>query len=169
MRPDASMDDLVVVLGAGSVQLRKGVDLFIEIAARVVAAPGGSHCRFVWFGNGYDPDSDVHYSVYLADQIQRAGLEEHLFFAGETPAIETVYQEADIFLMSSRLDPLPNVAIDALAHGKPVLCFDKATGIADFLKASGLGDRCVASYLDTADMADKVRALANSPSLRREV
>ena len=169
MRPEGSGDGLVVVLGAGSVHLRKGVDLFIEVAARVVSAPGGGNCRFVWLGNGYDPDGDVHYSAYLADQIQRAGLEEHVFFAGETRAIETAYQEADIFLMSSRLDPMPNVAVDALAHGKPVLCFDKATGIADFLKGSGLGDHCVARYLDTADMADKIRTLANSKSLRQEV
>ena len=167
--PKGPATALVVVLGAGSVHLRKGVDLFIEVAARVVSAPGGGNCRFVWLGNGYDPDGDVHYSAYLADQIQRAGLEEHLFFAGETRAIETAYAEADIFLMSSRLDPMPNVAVDALAHGKPVLCFDKATGIADFLKGSGLGDHCVARYLDTADMADKIRALASSKSLRQEV
>ena len=115
MRPEAAGDALVIVLGAGSVHLRKGVDLFIEVAARVVSGPGGDHCRFIWLGNGYDPDGDVDYSAYLADQIQRAGLEEHLFFAGETRAIETAYREADIFLMSSRLDPMPNVAVDALA------------------------------------------------------
>ena len=159
----------MVVLGAGSVHLRKGVDLFIEVAARVVSAPRGRNCRFVWFGHGYDPDGDVQYSVYLVDQIQRAGLEEYVSFAGETPAIETAYEEADLFLMSSRLDPMPNVAVDALAHGKPVLCFDRATGIADFLKGSGLGGHCVAMYLDTAEMADKILALANSKSLRHEV
>jgi glycosyltransferase involved in cell wall biosynthesis len=169
MRSGGSDDDLVVVLGAGSVHLRKGIDLFIDVAARVVSAREGCNCRFVWFGNGYDPDGDVHYSAYLVDQIQRAGLEDHVLFAGETQAIETAYEEADLFLMSSRLDPLPNVAVDALAHGKPVLCFDKATGIADFLKVNGLGDHCVARYLDAADMADKILALANSKSLRHEV
>jgi len=169
MRPTGSSDDLVVVLGAGSVQLRKGVELFIEIAARVVATPEGRTCRFFWFGGGYDPDHDAGYSAYLADQIQRAGLEEHVMFAGETPAIETAYEEADLFLLSSRLDPLPNVAIDALAYGTPVLCFDRATGIADFLKANGLGDHCVAPYLDTAEMADKILALAGRPRLRHEL
>jgi glycosyltransferase involved in cell wall biosynthesis len=159
----------VVVLGAGSVQLRKGVELFIEIADRVVSAPGGRNCRFFWFGGGYDPDYDAGYSAYLADQIQRAGLEEHVIFGGETPAIETVYEEADLFLLSSRLDPLPNVAIDALAYGVPVLCFDRATGIADFLKAKGLGDHSVVRYLDTAEMTDKILALAGSERLRHEV
>ena len=169
MRPEAAGGALVIVLGAGSVLLRKGVDLFIEVAARVVSGPGGDHVRFIWLGNGYDPDDDVDYSAYLADQIQRAGLEGHLFFAGETRAFEAACREADIFLMSSRLDPMPNAAVDALGHGKPVVCFDKATGIADFLKGSGLGDGCVARYLDTADMAEKIRTLAGSKSLRDEV
>jgi glycosyltransferase involved in cell wall biosynthesis len=169
IRPAGSNDDLVVVLGAGSVQLRKGVELFIEIAARVVSVPGGRGCRFFWFGSGYDPDHDTGYSIYLADQIQRAGLEKHVIFAGATLAIETAYEEADLFLLSSRLDPLPNVAIDALAYGMPLLCFDRATGIADFLKTVGLGHRCVARYLDTAEMADKIVALAGSQRLRHEV
>jgi glycosyltransferase involved in cell wall biosynthesis len=168
IRP-AGSSDLTVVLGAGTVQLRKGVELFIEIAARVVAAPEGRNCRFLWLGYGYDPDHDVGYSVYLADQIQRAGLENHIMLAGETPAIEAAYEEADIFLLSSRLDPLPNVAVDALAYGTPVLCFDRATGIADFLKTSGLASHCVAQYLDTAEMADKILALAGSHRLRRDV
>jgi glycosyltransferase involved in cell wall biosynthesis len=80
IRPKDIAEDTVVVLGAGFVQLRKGVDLFIECANRVVCTPGGRKCRFVWVGKGYDPDNDVGYSVYLADQIRRAGLQEHVFF-----------------------------------------------------------------------------------------
>ena len=106
--------------------------------------PAGNRCRFVWIGNGYDPENDLGYSVYLADQIRRAGLQEHVFFIAETTAIETAYEEADLLLLSSRLDPLPNVAIDAMTHGVPVLCFNKTTGIADFLIDSGLGNDCVA-------------------------
>lgn len=159
----------MVVLGAGFVHLRKGVDLFIECAARVVHTSEGHRCRFVWIGKGYDPDNDVGYSVYLADQIRRAGLEEHVFFVNETTAIETAYEEADLLLLSSRLDPLPNVAIDAMAHGVPVLCFNKTTGIADFLIESGLKNHCVAQYLDSVDMAGKILALAGSQELYEDV
>lgn len=169
IRPKDITEDKVVVLGAGFVHIRKGVDLFIECANRVICTPGGPKCRFVWVGKGYDPDNDVGYSVYLADQIRRAGLQEHVFFIGETTAIETAYEEADLFLLSSRLDPLPNVAIDALAHGVPVLCFDKTTGIADFLSDSGLRNHCVAEYLNSSDMAEKILALANSQVLRESV
>lgn len=159
----------VIVLGVGFVQLRKGVDLFIECATRVLNSPGGDCCRFVWIGNGYDPENDVAYSVYLADQIRRAGLQEHILFIKETSAIETAYDEADILLLSSRLDPLPNVAIDALIHGVPVLCFKRTTGIADFLIESGLEEFCVSEYIDTSDMAKKVLALACSSALRTKI
>jgi hypothetical protein len=159
----------VIILGAGFIQLRKGVDLFIQCAARVVRAPGGDRCRFVWIGKGYDPDNDFGYSVYLRDQIRRAGLQGHVFFIDETPAFEIAYEEADMLVLSSRLDPLPNVAIDAMAHGVPVLCFNKTTGIADFLIDCGLGNHCVAGYLDSADMAKNILALAGSQVLREHV
>ncbi|WP_447793395.1 rhamnan synthesis F family protein [Pseudomonas farris] len=169
LRPNGGTTGEVVVLGAGFVQLRKGVDLFIECAARVVNAPGGRNCRFVWIGQGYDPDNDTSYSVYLADQLARANLEKNVFFISETSAIDTVYQNVDIFLLTSRLDPLPNVAIDALSYGIPIVCFDKTTGIADFLSSSGLAAECVAPYLDTVSMSEKVLSFVNSPALRADV
>jgi glycosyltransferase involved in cell wall biosynthesis len=168
IRPGSPGDDGVVIIGAGSVNLRKGVDLFVELAARVVRTPEGAGCRFVWIGDGYDPEID-EYSAYLADQIRRAGLSAHVCLIGETPAIDTAYEEADLLLLSSRLDPLPNVAIDAMTHGMPVLCFNGTTGIADFLAASGLADSCVAEFLDSADMTAKILALARSKSLREQV
>ena len=169
IRPKDIVEDTVIVLGAGTVTFRKGVDLFIECATRAVRALEGNRCRFVWIGKGYDPDNDAGYSVYLADQIRRAGLEGHVFFVDETAAIETAYEEADLFLLSSRLDPLPNVAIDAMTHGVPVLCFNKTTGIADFLIDSGLRNHCVAEYLDSSEMAEKILVLASSPVLRKHV
>ena len=167
LRPGGSEDD-VVVMGAGSVNLRKGVDLFVELAARVVRAPEGARCRFVWVGDGYDPEHN-EYSAYLADQIRRAGLSAHVSIIGETSAIDTAYEEADLLLLSSRLDPLPNVAIDAMTHGLPVLCFDGTTGIADFLEASGLADTSVAGFLDSAEMTAKILAFAQSKGLREKV
>jgi glycosyltransferase involved in cell wall biosynthesis len=169
IRPEGKSDGVFVVLGAGSVHLRKGVDLFIECASRVLRSPGGDKCRFVWVGQGYNPDDDVNYSVYLADQIQRAGIEKYIVFTGETNEIEFAYQSADLFLLSSRLDPLPNVAIDAMHCGLPVICFNKTTGIADFLIQIGLGAYCVAHYLDTMELSQKVLALVLSKTLWKKV
>ncbi|MFZ4524746.1 MAG: rhamnan synthesis F family protein [Chlorobium sp.] len=169
MRPSGKSDDAFVVMGAGTVQLRKGVDLFIECASRVVHAPGGDKCRFVWVGKGYDIENDLGYSVYLADQIERSGIEKHFVFTGETSEIELAYQLADVFLLSSRLDPFPNVAIDAMSNGLPVICFEKTTGIADFLIQNGVGDYCVAPYLDTVELSKKLMAFVRSAALMKQV
>lgn len=169
MRPRGKADDSFVILGAGFVQQRKGVDLFIQCASQVMASERGKHCRFVWIGSGYDPERDMAYSVYLADQLRRSGLDKVVKIIGETSSIETAYRAADVLLLSSRLDPLPNVAIDAMAHGLPVVCFDKTSGIANVLVEEGLRDTLVANYLDTHDMASKVLDLASSPDLRQHI
>ncbi|MBS0213549.1 MAG: glycosyltransferase [Proteobacteria bacterium] len=169
LRPEGWRGDTVLVLGIGSVQQRKGVDLFVQCAAQALALPGGERCRFAWIGHGYDPEHDLGYSAYLEDQVRRSGLDGKLIFIGETAHIETAYRTADLLLVSSRLDPLPNVAIDAMAHGLPVLCFERATGIADVLVQAGLGEDCVCGYLDTAQMATKMLALAGAPQRRRAI
>jgi glycosyltransferase involved in cell wall biosynthesis len=48
----------------------------------------------------------------------------------------TVYKRADLFFLSSRLDPLPNVAIDAAMHGMPVIFSDQASVCAEIVNTS---------------------------------
>lgn len=161
LRPNTGSSRRFVVVGAGYVQIRKGVDLFLAVAMRVLAQPEGRDAVFVWIGGGYAPETDFAYSVYLQDQLQRAGLTERVMFLPETSEIETVYRLADALAITSRLDPLPNVAIDAMCAGLPVLCFEKTTGIAETLASAGLAEACVAGYLDTCGMADKLLRLAS--------
>ena len=169
LRPEGLPADTIVILGAGTVQMRKGVDLFIDCAARMLRFGQTRNFRFVWIGNGYDPDEDLAYSAYLADQIHRAGLSDHVLFMENTSNIEEAYKAADILLISSRLDPLPNVAIDAMMNSMPVVCFEKTTGVADILTTHNLADYCVAPYLDTENMATKIMAFMESKSLREDI
>jgi len=162
-------DGKQIILGAGMVQLRKGVDLFIDCALRVFELNAMENCHFVWIGSGYNPDHDVQYSAYLHDQILRAGLQEHVTFLPETSAIQIAYDHASAVLITSRLDPLPNVAIDAMCSGIPVLCFDRTTGIADFLNSCGMHEECVARYLHVPDLANKVVALLANPERQRQI
>ncbi len=166
MRPESCADETFVVLGAGAVHIRKGVDLFIDCAARFKRRAQGIPFKFVWIGSGYDPERDVGYSSYLLDQVQRSELGDHVIFVGETSSIEVAYGQADVFLLSSRLDPLPNVAIDAMVSGVPVVCFDRCSGIAEFLRRIEQDSSCVARYLDTDDIATKLLAFATSAGLR---
>lgn len=162
IRPSGSEDDFIV-LGAGTIQIRKGVDLFIEVARTVSADLRGRKIRFVWIGQGYDPEKDSAYSIYLQDQIRRSGLEDRVMVLPSTQEIEYAYELADAFVLSSRLDPLPNVGIDAMKIGLPVLCFNRASGFAEILFEGGMGDECVAEYLSPADLARRLVALLEAP------
>ncbi len=169
IRPFSLDPRTLVILGAGTVHLRKGVDLFLACAARVRQLSPTSPVRFVWVGPGFDPEGDAGYSVYLQDQLTRAGLESHVTFIGEVADIDAAYALTDIFLLSSRLDPLPNVAIDAMALARPVVCFDQATGIAQTLAEGGLAEHCVAPYLDVEAAAHRLVRLIEQPALRKRV
>lgn len=156
----------VVVVGAGSVNLRKGVDVFIQCAAQLRKKAPQIDFRFVWVGGGYEPDKDQGYSVYLHEQVKRSGLVDRFTFLGEVADIQAVYDRADVFLLTSRLDPLPNVGVDAICNGLPIFCFSDASGIADILIQEGYADELVAPYMDIEAMAAQVLAAASTPEKR---
>lgn len=158
--------DAVVVVGAGSVNLRKGVDVFIQCAAQLRKKAPNVPFKFVWVGGGYEPQQDQAYSVYLHEQVKRSGLADRFTFLGEVADIQAVYDRTDIFLLTSRLDPLPNVGIDAICSGLPIFCFRDASGIADILTQEGYADELVAPYMDVDAMASQVAAVVVNPEHR---
>jgi hypothetical protein len=157
--------DAVLIIGAGVVQPRKGVDLFIAVADQLRSHCPGVPLQFAWIGSDYAPLYDFSVSLWLEDQIQRSGLAGQLHMLDHSPAYGALLERANLFLMTSRLDPLPNVAIDALLAGKPVLCFEKACGIANLLHSDPeLGPAWVAPYLHIAAMAEQAAAMVNDPA-----
>jgi glycosyltransferase involved in cell wall biosynthesis len=162
-------EDALVVLGCGFVHIRKGVDLFLSCAAAVAAMQPRRPVRFIWIGAGYDPEEDAAYSCYLADQITRSGLQETVEIIDEVTDLEPAYAMSDVFFLSSRLDPLPNVTVDAAVHGIPIVCFEGASGMADILAAHPETRPCVVPHLDVHAAAAVIVELANDEAKRREV
>lgn len=149
-----SLEEEIVVVGVGSVSFRKGVDIFLEVAKSVRSLNPKKHYRFVWVGDGFDT-SHNEYSRFLRDQIQRSGVGDIVHFLPAVSSVEKVYAAADALVLTSRLDPLPNVAIDVIAKSKPVFCFDKTTGFAEIMRTAGFSS-CIADYLSPSDMAEKI-------------
>ncbi|WP_404863894.1 rhamnan synthesis F family protein [Georhizobium sp. MAB10] len=137
-------------IGCGYVQYRKGVDLFIATAAAFRRLNPSTKAAFVWVGEGYDPINDLGYSAWLKDQIQRSGLDDVVVMmpAMDAKALLQLYGMADAMLLSSRLDPFPNVAIDAIAEGLPLVSFKDANGVSEYLEDDELLASLVVPYLD---------------------
>jgi hypothetical protein len=152
-----------VVVGMGAIQIRKGVDLFIAIASLAQRLAGERTIAFLWVGHGYRPDEDLAYSAYLRDQIIRSDLRNRLEILDEVADLKPIYDRADLFLLTSRLDPLPNVAIEAALKGLPVICFDRASGLAELLEQNDATRDLVVPYLDCDAAARLVGQLAVDP------
>ncbi len=156
MRPLGADDNRVVVIGCGLVIFHKGVDLFISVAAALQRRLPSRRFRFVWVGK----ETEGPYPRFLATQVDCSGLQETMTFLGEVNSLEPVYAMADIFLLSSRLDPFPNVAIDAMLAGLPVVCFEKASGVAEMLSNHAGLKHLVVPYGDAASAAEVIEQLS---------
>ncbi len=163
MRPLGTHDDAIVVIGCGVIDVRKGVDLFISTAAALKQRSPLLRFRFVWVGAG-NVHENFLYSRYLAEQVNRCGLKETVKFLGEVNCLDPVYAMADIFMLSSRLDPFPNVAIDAMFAGLPVVCFRDASGVAELLSDHVDLNRLVVPCADSSSAAEVIEQLSNDDS-----
>jgi glycosyltransferase involved in cell wall biosynthesis len=158
-----------IIIGLGTVQYRKGVDLFIECARHILSLESKLFLKFLWFGDGFNPEKDMHYSCYLQEQIKSMGLERNVEICKSTKNLKDVYDKASILLVTSRLDPLPNVAIDAMTNGIPLLCFDRINGIAEHIEKAGLRENCISQPFDTGSMARQAISLLNDEDIRQKV
>ena len=134
----------LLVAMCGHASLRKGADIFLETA---LACPDAD---FVWIGAwapGETPDN-LAYAEFAAKAPA------NLFVTGATNNPHPYLAAADLFFLSSREDPNPLVLGEALAHGKPVLAFSRATGVTDLIGRGGL------LLYGEPNAADAARAIA---------
>lgn len=158
-----------IVLGAGTIEYRKGVDLFIATAAKLKRMGTGRKILMVWVGRTYDNPEHRQYRAYLENQILSSNLEEDLIMLEETPQLDALYGIADLFYVSARLDPLPNVAIDAMVIGLPLLCFENATGVAEILSSAAATQDCVLPYLQVQAAAQAIVEISSSTERQEQI
>lgn len=117
--------DCPIVLGVGSGDRRKGLDLFLAAASRI-NAKAATAC-FIWIG---PPDHEI-----LAQWKQQTPAHESLSLMIRLPGFveETArfHAAADLFFLSSREDPFPFVALESLDAGVPIIAFGSSGGGAD--------------------------------------
>ncbi|MGB2926083.1 MAG: rhamnan synthesis F family protein [Limnothrix sp.] len=155
-----SMDRPIIVLGCGSVQIRKGVDYFVQ-TAQFCQQKTSREIKFVWVGGGYEPNNGLNYSVWIQSQVNSSELKKHVFFFEPVDDLSPFFDLADVFLLSSRLDPFPNVAIDAVKAQVPIVTFEKTTGFAEFIQSHPIVGKVV-SYLDLESGADAIIDLSEN-------
>lgn len=103
------------IVTVGRMVTQKNHALFLEAAARLAALRPEQ--RFVLVGDGpLRPE--------LEAQARRLGIAERVDFAGERRDVEDILRSASLFWLTSRWEGMPNVVLEALASGVPVIATD---------------------------------------------
>lgn len=145
-----------MICGCGSIEHRKGTDIFLEVAADITRRNSAVSVYFVWIGGSRQAVDTMR------KRVLSSGLGGVLHFAGSRSNVAPYFEAADIFLLTSREDPFPLVMLEAALQQKPIVCFDQAGGAPEFLhRDSGL----VIPKFDIGRMSDKVIELLASPDL----
>ncbi|MGQ7945253.1 glycosyltransferase family 4 protein [Flavobacterium sp. WC2509] len=138
-----------VIGGCGTIDWRKGPDLFLQVANDIFLRHPNASIIFRWKGanNGLE-------LIRLQYQIKMANLEGKVFFESSSDNLDSFYQEIDLFLLTSREDPYPLVILEAAQCAKPSICFDKVCGSSDFINDSDGG--VIVPFLDIVAVSNAI-------------
>jgi glycosyltransferase involved in cell wall biosynthesis len=146
-----------VAVAAGALIRRKGFDLLIDAWRTVAAACPEWRLRI--YGTGEERAS-------LQSRIERAGLAEVVSLEGFNRDMAARFDEASLFVLSSRREGMPMVLLEAMAAGLPVVAFDCPTGPAELLDGGRSG--VLVPVGDSAALADGIlRVVTDRAEQRR--
>ena len=145
---------LVVVVSRLSPE--KGVDVFLRAFQLLLRQAAGARAVIVGDGSSREP----------LERLARAlGLDNAAQFVGYTPAPGDYLLAADLVVLPSRSECIPNVALEAMALGKPVVA-TRVGGVPEVIE-DGQSGLLVPSEDEPALAAAMVKALRDKPLSER--
>jgi glycosyltransferase involved in cell wall biosynthesis len=156
VRSELGFGDAPVVLSVSRLVPIKNVGLFVDAIA--VARNRRPDVRAVVVGDG--PIESA-----LKQRASALGIADAIRFAGyvDQQTLPRWYRAADVFALTSDFDNSPNVVLEAMAAGLPVVATDVG-GVSEFVDAPSGG--ALVQKGDAAAMGTEILALLND-SLRR--
>jgi len=120
-----------ILISVGRLDENKGFHILIEAVSRLRAS--GISPLLMLVGEGPQRRQ-------LQKQIREAGLVSNVMLVGAVPhaQLSPWYNAADVFCLGSALEGCPNVVLEAMACGRPVVA-TRVGGIPDLVVSSALG------------------------------
>lgn len=113
------------ILAMGRLEYQKGFDLLIDAFSRVVRKfPGWN---LVILGEGSQRKA-------LSEKIIKNGMKNIVHLPGNISNNSQVISDSSFFVLSSRFEGFPNVLLESMALGKPVISFDCPSGPGEIIK-----------------------------------
>ena len=135
-----------VIGTVGRLEHQKNHKLFLQIAKSTLDKYDNHKPEFIIIGDGELYSELNEYSKEL-------GIEDNIKFYGERHDLNILYKNMDVFVLTSFFEGLPNVIMEAMASGLPVVATD-AGGTSELVKNNITGFLCPSGNADI--LADKV-------------
>jgi glycosyltransferase involved in cell wall biosynthesis len=150
----------LVIGGVGVLGWRKGSDLFIQLAKKILNRKPNIPIHFIWVGA--DPTNGEQMFEVEQDAV-KLRLQDFVHFVGFKQNPLEYFSIFDIYTLVSREDPFPLAMLESASLGKPLVCFEHSGGGAEFIDRD-----CgyVVPYLDIEEMANRTLELIRNKELR---
>jgi glycosyltransferase involved in cell wall biosynthesis len=104
---------------AGSIRPARGVEDLIRALPAVLA---GDTARSLVIAGGVDPGGQS-YAAHMRTLARALGVERHVVWAGRltAPEMAWAFQHCTAFVMTSRAEACPNLALEAMSQGAPIV------------------------------------------------
>lgn len=161
------IDNKHLVFGCGlGMPFRKGADLFIEIG-RILRREGRDDFHLYWIGGFEKNIIDKKFGAWsdYLNRLHQSELNSYVTFLGKKENPKSYFQVGDIFLLPSREDPFPLVALEAADCGLPTICFENV-GTAELVEDDA---GYIVPFEDVESMANRLIALMDDEDLRKRL
>ena len=118
-----------VVTAMGRLTWAKGFDLLLE--SLKILKDNGTIVQAIILGDGKLKDELNEYAIKL-------GIQDQIDLIGHQANPYAVIDKSDLFVLSSRLEGMPNALLQAMACSKPVVATNCPTGPNEILKAGSI-------------------------------
>lgn len=140
------------IVSIGRLDEQKGFDWLLEVMPRVFAELADHDLVLVGDGPERAP---------LAALAERLGIAARVHFAGFRQDVPEILAAAELLVLASRWEGMPNAVLEAMAAGRPVVATDVA-GVAETL---GSSEEQVCPPHDPREFADRVIAILRDDQL----
>ena len=148
--------DCPLVLGVGRLSKEKGFDLLIHAVSNLNRS--GQKVALAIAGDGDERET-------LENLIKQLGAQDQIKLLGFVQDARPFYQAADLFVLSSLREGLPNVVLEAMASGTPVLT-TRVAGMPTLVE-DGVNGRLIPPESVEYLQSEIGELVANQPKLAR--
>jgi GalNAc-alpha-(1->4)-GalNAc-alpha-(1->3)-diNAcBac-PP-undecaprenol alpha-1,4-N-acetyl-D-galactosaminyltransferase len=131
--PEASSERETLIIAVGRLAHQKGFDVLLRAFARI--APNFESWRLAIIGEGAERQT-------LERLCGELSLEDRVEFVGQTPDVVAWMVRAGLVVQPSRFEGFPNVVLESMGLGAPVISSDCHSGPSDLIE-DGVNGRLV--------------------------